>query len=100
MNIANRIKQLREDKHLTVNKLANLAGLSQSFVRDIELGKKKPTIESLSLICDALKISLSDFFCDFELYDRKELINKLDMNIAKLSSEQLILLIKITDNMI
>lgn len=37
MNIAQRIKQLRQERHLTVNKLANIAGLSQSFVRSIEL---------------------------------------------------------------
>lgn len=100
MNIAQRIKQLRKEKHLTVNKLANIAGLSQSFVRDIELEKKSPTIESLSLICDALGISLSDFFLETELYNRKELLNKLDNNVSKLSVEKLILLIKITDTMI
>lgn len=100
MNIAQRIKQLRQERHLTVNKLANIAGLSQSFVRSIELEEKIPTIESLSLICDALNISLSDFFLEIELYNRKELLSKLDKNISKLSIEQLILLIKITDNMI
>ena len=39
-----------------------MAGLSQSYLRDIELGKKNPTVETLSYICDSLEISLKDFF--------------------------------------
>lgn len=49
---------------MTVNKLANTAGISQSFLREIELGNKKPTVETLSLLCDALHITLKDFFDD------------------------------------
>ena len=62
MDVGIRIKELREKKGFTVNKLANLAGISQSFLRDIELGNKNPTIETLSYFCDALGISLKDFF--------------------------------------
>lgn len=47
---------------MTTNKLANLSGVSQSFLRDIELGNKNPTIETLYYICSALDISLRDFF--------------------------------------
>ena len=64
MDIAKRITFFREKKGITVNKLANLSGISQSFLRDIELGNKKPTVETLSLLCDALNITLSDFFSD------------------------------------
>lgn len=62
MNVGQRLKSLREMKGLTVNKLANNAGLSQSFLRDIELGNKNPTVETLSLFCEALDISLCEFF--------------------------------------
>lgn len=57
-----RIRELREAKGYTVNKLASRAGLSQSFLRDIELGNKKPSVETLDAICWALDISLRDFF--------------------------------------
>lgn len=49
---------------MTVNKLANQAGISQSFLRDVELGSKKPTVETVSLLCEALGITLGDFFND------------------------------------
>lgn len=64
MNIGGKIKFLRTQKNITVNKLAIQAGISQSFLRDIELGNKKPSVEILSYICDALEISLKDFFDD------------------------------------
>lgn len=64
MNVSERIKFYREQKNLTVNKLANLSGISQSFLRDIERGTKKPTVETVSLLCEALDITLSDFFDD------------------------------------
>lgn len=64
MDIGARISFFRTQKNYTVNKLANMAGISQSYLRDVELGKKNPTVEILSFVCDALDISLSDFFDD------------------------------------
>ena len=66
MNIGARIAYFRKKKNITVNKLANLSGVSQSYLRDLELGKKQPTVEYLSYICDALEISLKRFFSDDE----------------------------------
>lgn len=62
MEVEERIRYFRECKGMSVNKLANTAGISQSFLRDIELGKKRPTVDTLALLCDALGISLKDFF--------------------------------------
>lgn len=62
MDIGKQIKQFRVTKGYTVNKLANLAGISQSYLRDVELGNKNPTVETLSYVCEALQISLADFF--------------------------------------
>ena len=62
MDVGKRITELRNAAGLTTNRLANLCGLSQSFIRSVELGEKGITVESLSLICETLKISLKDFF--------------------------------------
>lgn len=66
MDIGVRIKQLRETKGYSINKLANKAGVSQSYLRDIELGSKNPTVAFISLLCEQLEISLRDFFSDTE----------------------------------
>ncbi len=62
MDVGKRIAFFRTSKHYTVNKLATRSGISQSYLRDIELGNKNPTVEILSYICEALEISLREFF--------------------------------------
>ncbi|MBQ9899333.1 MAG: helix-turn-helix transcriptional regulator [Ruminococcus sp.] len=84
MNVGMRIKELREMRGITVNKLANLAGLSQSYLREIELGNKNPTVESLSYFCDALGVSLAEFFND----SPTAIVPALATEIARLSEEQ------------
>lgn len=64
MNVGKRISFFRKQKGMTVNKLANKAGISQSYLRSIELEEKNPTVEFLSYICEALDISLKEFFDD------------------------------------
>ncbi len=66
MDVGTRITFLRQKKNMTTNKLANMAGVSQSYLREVELGKKNPTVEMLSFICDALNITLRDFFTEEE----------------------------------
>ena len=62
MDVASRVKQLREENNISQNKLATLAELSQGMVRQIELGEKNPTIQTVEKICNGLGITLSDFF--------------------------------------
>ena len=64
MDVGKRITNLRASKGLTTTALAHKAGLAQSHLRDIELGNKNPTVETLTYICDALDISLAEFFAE------------------------------------
>lgn len=81
MNVGKRITYFREQRGITTNKLANMAGLSQSFIRDVELSNKSITIDNLAIVCEALKIPLKDFFDeppdDAKAID-KELLNALN----------------------
>ena len=63
-NVGARLIYFRELKGITTNKLANLAGVSQSHLQKIELGERNPTVETLSYFCDALGITLADFFSE------------------------------------
>jgi len=64
METGKRISFFRDRRGYTVNKLANLAGVSQSYLREVELGIKHPTVEFLTLLCDPLGITLKEFFDD------------------------------------
>ena len=65
MDFANRIRELREKAGYSQNELAGIAGVSQSHLRRVELGQAGITIDHLQMVCDALGISLKEFF-DFE----------------------------------
>jgi len=60
--IAKRILQLCEQNNITINKLSNLAGITQSTLNDIVHGKSKnPTIRTIYYVCFGLGIELKIF---------------------------------------
>lgn len=62
MDVGNRIKKLREQNKYSQNYLADIAGISQTHLRRVELGTADITVGHLQLVCDALGTSLKDFF--------------------------------------
>lgn len=88
MDVSQRLIELRNMRGITTNKLANLAGVSQSHLREIEMGSRNPTVETLSYFCDALGITLGEFF-----NDSQNELNPFLVSAAKtLSSDQQIAL--------
>ena len=64
MDVSKRLRSLREQCGYTQNGLAERAGVSQTHLRRVELGQADITVGHLQLLCDAMEISLNDFFCD------------------------------------
>lgn len=65
INIGKRIAYFRTSRGFSVNYLANQAGISQSYLREIEMGHyDNPSVDVLDAICGSLGISLSEFFDD------------------------------------
>lgn len=60
--VGERIKYFRDLRKMNRNQLANYAGVSPTYIYQLEKGEKSPTIEYLGHICWALNISLSEFF--------------------------------------
>ena len=86
LDVSARIKELRMARGLSTNKLSNMAGLSQSYVRKLERGESKPTVESLDLLCHALGITFEDFV---NYKDKSVLQLQAIKIIGTLSDEQL-----------
>lgn len=97
MDIGARIVELRNKLGFTTNKLAKIAGVSQSYLRDIELGNKQPGIDVLQRICTALDVSIVQFFSS----DMKQsaLIERLVETAGKLNENQLHSLITFLDSL-
>ena len=58
--IAGDIRSEREKQNMSMNRLAERAGLSQQMVSYVERGMRNPTIETLLRIASALEIDLVD----------------------------------------
>lgn len=69
MDISKRLIHLRQQCGYTQNGLAERAGISQSHLRRVELGQADITIGHLELLCDAMSISLKDFFNELSTED-------------------------------
>lgn len=64
--IGKKIETLRKARKMSQYQLALEAGLSTSYIPDLEKGLKCPTVETLDSICYALGITLKDFFTESE----------------------------------
>jgi len=62
MDVSKRLVELRNKCWLTQNGLAERAGVSQTHLRRVELGQADITIGHLQLLCDAMGITLQEFF--------------------------------------
>jgi transcriptional regulator with XRE-family HTH domain len=63
-----RIRELREKRGLTQEKLAQASDLTTSFVSNIERGAKSPSLNSLLKLARGLKIDAAELVSNFS-YD-------------------------------
>ena len=57
-----RIKELRSQKEMSQEEVANTAEMERSFMTHIESGRRNISVETLQRILSALGISFKDFF--------------------------------------
>ena len=93
MDVGKRLYELRNRCCLTQNGLADKAGVSQTHLRRVELGQADITIGHLQLLCDAMEISLQDFF-NVEVQN-----DEASVAFSKLTPKQKRLLIEFLENL-
>ena len=62
VNISDRLKQLREERELSIRGLGRLSGLSANALSVIERGLSSPSVSTLYKIATALEIPVTAFF--------------------------------------
>ena len=67
-----KIKAIRIKKGVSQIELSLRSNLSQSFIANIEKGKKQPSVLTLIKIADALEVNPQDFFPETHNPDTKE----------------------------
>ncbi len=61
--ISKRILDLCEERKITVNKLCNISGVTQSTINNILNGRNNSTtVATVKKLCDGLGITLGQFF--------------------------------------
>lgn len=61
-NLGQRVRELRKERGLTQEQLAELADLHATYLGLIEIGKKLPSLHSLIKVSKALKVPLFHIF--------------------------------------
>ncbi len=56
-DLPERISQKRKTQGFTQSQLAKRVGITQAFLAEIEKGRKRPSLEVLERLCDALRCS-------------------------------------------
>ena len=63
----NRIKELRKARSLSQEMLALNAGITTTYLGLVERGQRNATVATVEAICNALNISLAEFFSNADL---------------------------------
>ena len=68
-----RIRELCEERNITVNKLAILSGITQSTLNNVVSGRNHSvTVSTLKKICDGLDITIQEFFASTVFSDLEQ----------------------------
>lgn len=60
------IKEKRLERNLSQQELADLSGVSKSYIGDLERNEKEPTIEVLCKLAKALKVDIKELYKYYE----------------------------------
>ncbi len=80
--IGKRIAEIRKSQHVSQMELAEMTDLSISYISHIETARKKPSVESLLKIVNALNVTMDELLSGNQLYDPNAYQTDLDILIA------------------
>ena len=62
MDIAEKLKTTRKSKKISVYRLSQQSGVSETHIRDLERGDRNPSFDTLNRLAVPLGLSLSELF--------------------------------------
>lgn len=89
MSVGNTIKQIRKQRNLTQQQLADELKLSRSYLSDIENGRKQPSIKTTQALADKLNVTIgyltsgNKMFGDLTENEAKQQILKMNKILNK-----------------
>ncbi len=88
--LGQRIRQLRNERHMSQEELSFKAGISPAHLGQIERAAKNPTVDTVAKVAAALGISLSALFSEEQLSAGTEnvTVEKICGQLAAMDEEQ------------
>lgn len=92
-----RIKEIRENRKFTQDKLAEMVGIDPKHLSRIENGRNYPSFETLEKILDSLNVSYEDIFNYTHFASKAEMISKINAKLSNLNNEKLTFIFKMVN---
>lgn len=72
MKFGQNLKHIRKRMNMTQEELATKMKISQSYLSDIENGRKNLSIKTVKKLADSLGLSVNDLFNDETTFEEKD----------------------------
>lgn len=89
-----RIKEFRENRKLTQDKLAEMVGIDPKHLSRIENGRNYPSFETLEKILESLNISYQDIFNYKHFINKNDMIKIINTKLSNLNDDKLTFVFK------
>ena len=98
--LGQQIRRIRKEEHISVDELAQKAGVSASYLREIENGRKLPALPVFVEIANALRVTTDELLVqDMRMADIV-MLNSLTRRMARLPKDKYDMLLWICDTLI
>lgn len=87
-----RVRKIRQERNMTIVKLAELCDSSENVIRNYEKSRRLPQVDMLIRICNALSVSPDYLLQDDLIYESHEVSEELFQRINRLSPKNLLVL--------
>jgi len=84
-----RIKAVRESKKMTQEELAEVTGLTNNYISNIERFRSKPSIETLIRICNALNVTPDYILLDSIFASKEYIVEEIAVKLKKCSKQNI-----------
>ena len=78
-NLGERIRELRDEKDLSMRELAKRAEISSAYLSDIEFDKRHPSDDVMHRLADALDTT----FKELKEYDTRKAVEEMKQRVSK-----------------
>lgn len=95
-----RVKELRKNRHITQETLAELIGVEPQQISRIENGACFTTFETLEKIANILQIQISELFSFSHIRTKKELLDEINESLQRQTDDKIQTIYKIIQTLI